>query len=80
MLTIRLLKSRSVAAFRLLKPFPACALHQRFQRLRIFRKLTNVRFIFVFFRSCYIMLPPILQEVSEKNSLVVISGLNSGLP
>ena len=55
-------------------------MRQRFRRLRIFRKLTNVRFIFVFFRSCYIMLPPILQEVSEKNSLVVISGLNSGLP
>ena len=53
-----------------MKPFPACALHQRFQRLRIFRKLTNVRFIIVFFRSCYIMLTPILQEVSEKNSLV----------
>ena len=53
-----------------MKPFPACALHQRFQRLRIFRKLTNVRFIIMFFRSCYIMLPPILQEVSEKNSLV----------
>ena len=53
-----------------MKPFPACALHQRFQRLRIFRKLTNVRFIIMFFRSCYIMLTPILQEVSEKNSLV----------
>lgn len=53
-----------------MKPFPACALHQCFQRLRIFRKLTNVRFIIVFFRSCYIMLTPILQEVSEKNSLV----------
>ena len=53
-----------------MKPFPACALHQRFQRLRIFRKLTNVRFIIVFFRSCYIMLTPILQEVSEKNSLI----------
>ena len=78
MLTIRFLKSRSVAAFRLLKSFPR--MHQRFRRLRIFRKLTNVRFTFVFFRSCYIMLPPILQEVSEKNSLVVISGLNSGLP
>ena len=45
-------------------------MHQRFRRLRIFRKLTNVRFIFVFFRSCYIMLTPILQEASEKNSLV----------
>ena len=55
-------------------------MHQRFRRLRIFRKLTDVRFIFVFFRSCYIMLPPILQEVSEKNSLVVISRLSSGLP
>ncbi len=64
------MKSRPAAAFRLLKPFPACALHQRFQRLRIFRKLTNVRFIIMFFRSCYIMLTPILQEVSEKNSLV----------
>ena len=53
-----------------MKPFPACALRQRFQRLRIFRKLTNVRFIIMFFRSCYIMLTPILQEVSEKNSLV----------
>ena len=53
-----------------MKPFPACALHQRFQRLRIFRKLTNVRSIIVFFRSCYIMLTPILQEVREKNSLV----------
>lgn len=30
----------------------------------------NVRFIIVFFRSCYIMLPLILQEVSEKNSPV----------
>ena len=29
-----------------------------------------MRFIIVFFRSCYIMLTPILQEVSEKNSLV----------
>ena len=53
-----------------MKPFPACALHQRFQHLRIFRKLTNVRFIIVFFRSCYIMLTPILQEVSGKNSPV----------
>lgn len=53
-----------------MKPFPARTLHQRFQRLRIFRKLTNVRFIIMFFRSCYIMLTPILQEVSEKNSLV----------
>ena len=32
--------------------------------------MTNVRFIIMFFRSCYIMLTPILQEVSEKNSLV----------
>lgn len=64
------MKSRSVAAFRLLKSFPACTIHQYFQRLRIFRKLTNVRFIIVFFRSCYIMLPLILQEVSEKNSPV----------
>ena len=86
-----------------MKPFPACALHQRFQRLRMrlpdlsfmgnhknqpahrrgsqrnasfrrkvmfFRKLTNGRSIIVVFRSCYIMLPPILQEVSEKNSLI----------
>ena len=30
----------------------------------------NARFIIVFFRSCYIMLPLILQEVSEKNSPV----------
>lgn len=30
----------------------------------------NVHFIIVFFRSCYIMLPLILQEVSEKNSPV----------
>ena len=29
-----------------------------------------MRFIIMFFRSCYIMLTPILQEVSEKNSLV----------
>ena len=64
------MKSRPAAAFRLLKPFPACALHQRFQHLRIFRKLTNVRFIIVSFRSCYIMLTPILQEVSGKNSPV----------
>ena len=78
MLTIRLLKSRSVAAFRLLKSFPACTSVSG--ACGFFRKLTNVRFTFVFFRSCYIMLPPILQEVSEKNSLVVISGLNSGLP
>ena len=35
-----------------------------------FRKLTNVRSIIVIFRSCYIMLLLILQEVSEKNSLV----------
>lgn len=59
-----------MAAFRLLKPFPACTIHQYFQRLRIFRKLMNVHFIIVFFRSCYIMLPLILQEVSEKNSPV----------
>jgi len=59
-----------VAAFRLLKPLPACTIHQCFQRLRIFRKLMNARFIIVFFRSCYIMLPLILQEVSEKNSPV----------
>ena len=62
------MKSRSVAAFRLLKFFPACTIHQCLQRLRIFRNLMNVRFIIVFFRSCYIMLPLILQEVSEKNS------------
>lgn len=39
-------------------------------KVMFFRKLTNVRFIIVVFRSCYIMLPPILQEVSEKNSLI----------
>ena len=39
------------------------------RKVMFFRKLTNVRFIIVIFRSCYIMLPPILQEVSEKNSL-----------
>lgn len=64
------MKSRPAAAFRLFKQFSARTLHQRFQHLRIFRKLTNGRSIIVSFRSCYIMLTPILQEVSEKNSLV----------
>ena len=40
------------------------------RKVMFFRKLTNVRFIIAIFRSCYIMLPLILQEVSEKNSLV----------